>query len=106
MSLQALQTAVSDWSAETFGRPDSGQPLAIRLVHEALELVKAPEDLEEGADCLILLLNWAERAGYSADDLVQAAWLKHQKNQDRQWAEQSNGTWHHKEKASNDHDRV
>jgi len=80
----ALQAEVSEWAATTFGE-GVPQRSAAKLVNEALELLKNPGDIEEGADILIVLCSWLRDAGYSVDDLLAAAWPKHEKNKKREW---------------------
>ncbi len=78
-------------------------------LHHLLEEVKETIDelskdesddsktLKEYADCLILLAGSAKRKGFSAHDLLRAAYEKMEINEARDWGEpDENGVYHHK----------
>ena len=94
-SLQSLQDRIAAWQQRTF--PE--QPLAGKLAHlvrEARELRADPEDLQEWADVLILLLGAAAVRGLSVQDLRHVAELKFNIAQQRQWGPaDSEGVHHH-----------
>lgn len=90
-----LQSEVSEWAVKTFGEAKGPQRCAAKLVNEALELLKNPDDIEEAADILIMLCSWLRDAGYSVDDLLAAAWAKHQKNKTRKWKRDIYGLYQH-----------
>jgi len=83
----ALVCDQAEWSQATFGSDTSRGPLgALRhLEMEAREAQQAPDDPEEYADCFLLILDAARRAGISADALVAAARQKMIINRQRQW---------------------
>ena len=68
--LEELQHEVCSWADATFGRPITARVCAKRLVMEAEELVRDPRNVEEAADCLILLLQWARNAHHPLNELV------------------------------------
>lgn len=83
--IQQLQDDIAIWSDATFG---AGRPAEIPLHHlakEIVELIAAPDDRMEYADCLILLLDAYRMSGGSADDLIEACYEKHEINRKRSW---------------------
>jgi hypothetical protein len=99
MTLQKLQVAIGQWSEVTF---DDASPLPkIRhLKHEVDELLAAPYDRFEYADCLILLLDASRKAGISANALVEAAFEKMEINKQRAWGADEEGISHHLAQAA------
>ncbi len=94
--IQHLQHEIAKWSDATFGaeRPPS-RPLH-HLAKEVRELIEAPDDQMEYADCLILLLDAYRMAGGSADELVESCYHKLEINQERTWgAPDENGVVEH-----------
>lgn len=85
--LTALAQDQSDWSQATFGTDQERGPLgALRhLEKEARETQAAPDDVEEYADCFLLILDAARRAGISPRQLVEAAQRKMVINRQRTW---------------------
>lgn len=85
--VQRFWDAQSEWSQDTFGSDAVRGPTgALRhLALEAAEAEVAPEAVEEFADCLILLLDAARRAGHTLPTLMTAAEAKAEKNQTRIW---------------------
>jgi hypothetical protein len=83
----ALVCDQAEWSQATFGSDTSRGPLgALRhLEMEAREAQQAPDDPEEYADCFLLILDAARRAGITADALVAAARQKMIINRQRKW---------------------
>ena len=77
----------SDWSQATFGTDQERGPLgALRhLEKEARETQAAPDDIEEYADCFLLILDAARRAGISPLQLIEAAQGKMVINRQRSW---------------------
>jgi hypothetical protein len=77
----------SDWSQATFGTDQERGPLgALRhLEKEARETQAAPGDIEEYADCFLLILDAARRAGISPLQLIEAAQRKMLINRQRTW---------------------
>ena len=56
------------------------------LIKEANELLACPGDLVEMADLLILLLAITRMQNVTIEQLVEAAWAKHQINLARKWS--------------------
>lgn len=77
----------AEWSQRTFGTDQDRGPIGA-LKHLALEAVEAqsdPASVEEYADCFLLILDAARRAGIKPMQLVEAAQAKMVKNKARQW---------------------
>lgn len=72
------------WVKETFA--DESPLGAIKhLQREVKELHDNPADITEYADCLLLLMSTASRAGFSMHDIVRAGWEKLAVNKGREW---------------------
>lgn len=83
--IQRFQFEHGRWSDETFGAQRGPEGKLAHLLKEVKELIDAPLDRSEYADCLTLLLDAGRKAGYMADDIVDEAWDKLQKNRHRNW---------------------
>jgi hypothetical protein len=85
--LDALADDQARWSQATFGTDQDRGPLgALRhLEKEARETQEAPGDSEEYADCFLLILDAARRAGISPLQLIEAAQRKMVINRGRTW---------------------
>ena len=95
MEITALQHEIGEWSEATFDDPGPA-PKLHHLKAEVDELLAAPFDRIEYADCLILLLDAARKAGISGDELLEAAYHKLQVNKRRIWGEpDENGVVQH-----------
>ena len=82
-----------EFSNMTFGSPaerDCSYPL-IHLKDEIQELLDAPDDTMEWADCTLLLLDAAWRKGYSLEDLIDFSIKKLEINKKRKWKQLDNG---------------
>jgi ParB-like chromosome segregation protein Spo0J len=89
---------VEQWGQKTFpdATPDS---VASHLMEEARELDAHPGAMDEAADCLLLLIQLADRQGES---LLEAARRKMQVNLERTWGEpEENGVVHHVDESPN-----
>jgi hypothetical protein len=77
----------SEWSQATFGSDAERGPIGAlkHLALEAVEAQAAPHVWEEYADCFLLILDAARRAGIKPMQLVQAAQAKMIKNRKREW---------------------
>ena len=73
------------WQKETFGKSDSPLPPLKHLVKEVQELIDAPLDRIEYADCLFLLFNALDIIGCTPDDFLHAVRKKLEINQSRKW---------------------
>jgi Protein of unknown function (DUF550) len=96
--LHHFQDTIEEWSLKTFKE----QPVQAKLKHmhkEIVELIAEPSDLEEWADLLILMAMCLRMQNITFDDLMAAAWAKHQKNMMREWNEpDEDGVIQHKDK--------
>ncbi len=84
-NIQQLQNDIAQWSDATFG---ANRPANIPLYHlakEIEELIAAPDDHMEYADCLILLLDAYRMVGGNADDLIEYGHRKLAINRGRKW---------------------
>ncbi len=68
MSLDTFQKEVHDWTLRTFGGYDE-EPTLKHLTQEVNELLES-EEVEEAADCAILLCNYAARKDFSLLDAI------------------------------------
>lgn len=82
-----LFRAQQEWSRETFGSPERRGPKGplLHLAKEAAEAAAAPDDIEEYADCLILVMDAAWRAGWTLRQLMHAVEQKQCDNRHRDW---------------------
>ena len=90
----ALFNSIGEWSKNAF--PDAGSiEHIIKLKHEAQEVIEAPYDIKEYADCMIALLAAAYKADISFFELVEAVESKLEVNKNRKWTKLSDGTYQH-----------
>lgn len=77
----------AEWSQRTFGSDQERGPLgALRhLELEAREAQENPDDPSEFADCLLLIIDAARRAGIGAEELLQHAHEKLEICKQRKW---------------------
>lgn len=82
-----LVTVQSKWSQETFGTDAERGPIGPlkHLEKEAREAQANPTDHMEYADCLILVLDAARRAGIKPLELFKLALKKMEINMKREW---------------------
>lgn len=87
LSLLELAADQSEWSQATFGSDQERGPLgALRhLEREAREVQADPGNAEEYADCFLLILDAARRAGLSPLELIRASSQKMDINRARKW---------------------
>ncbi len=85
--MQKFWNEHAEWSQATFGTDAVRGPLgALRhLEKEAREAQADITDRVEYADCLLLTLDAARRAGMSLDDLLDTAFEKLAVNKQRTW---------------------
>ncbi len=86
-STTKLWADLAVWSQSTFGSDAVRGPIGAlkHLRAEVAETIDAPDDLVEYADCLMLILDAARRAGFSHDQLLVAAFDKLAINRSRTW---------------------
>lgn len=94
--IQRLQNDTGEWSDSVFGANRSPLAPLHHLKDEVEETISCPRDVMEYADCLILLIDAFRMAGGTADNLVEAAFIKLEINKNRIWGEPDiNGVVHH-----------
>ena len=74
------------------------------LAKEVKELLVSPNDPMEWADCFLLLLDAAQRQGFTVDDLTNFAIQKLAINKKRDWTKQPDGTFRHVEDIEDEAD--
>lgn len=86
-SLNDLAHQLSKWSQKTFGNDNKRGPEgAMRhLKLEVEEVLKQPDDVLEYADCFMLIVDAARRAGFDMPELLDAAHKKLEENKKREW---------------------
>jgi hypothetical protein len=83
------------WSDETFGARSPLGPLH-HLAKEVQEVINTPGDIEEYADCGLLLMDALRLSGFTMYDLYIAMTDKYRKNKLRKWGKpDENGTFEH-----------
>jgi hypothetical protein len=86
-ALLDLAADQAKWSQETFGSDRDRGPLgALRhLEKEAKEAQEDETNINEYADCLLLLLDATRRGGFTLMHLLRAAQAKMEVNKKRSW---------------------
>ena len=94
--LQSFQISQGKWSDDTFGKDVPPRAKIAHLIKEVDELYRSPYDIEEYADCFILILDAARKAGYDVSDITSAMWDKLEVNRQRKWGKpDENGVVEH-----------
>ena len=77
----------SEWSQKTFGLDKERGPIGPlkHLEKEIQEVLKNIRDIEEYADCLFLIFDATRRAGFTLEGLIDACFIKLEKNKNRKW---------------------
>jgi hypothetical protein len=83
--MQYLFDAIGKWSDSVFAEDRGPEGAIHHLELEVQELKADPYDLEEYADCQMLLFDAARMAGFSLEDLEVALQIKLEKNKRRKW---------------------
>ena len=74
------------WSIQTFGPPNNNTAGIIdHIQKELVEVEKAPEDVFEWIDIVILAFDGALRNGWKPEDIAEALQAKHEINESRKW---------------------
>lgn len=73
------------WAERTFGPGDNTLGILDHIRKELVEVERAPRDLEEWIDVIILALDGARRNGASPQDIVDTLIAKQAKNEARKW---------------------
>lgn len=96
MDLQKFQNDITEWANTTFGNNRQPSSVIAHLAKEVIELSEQPYDIEEYADCFILLLNASKLAGVNVQQLLEAAESKMEINRHRKWGKpDENGVVEH-----------
>jgi len=74
-----------DWSEQTFGNGQRTIGITKHIAKELEEIKAKPDDIEEWIDVIILAIDGAWRAGWSAEDIVDNLVLKQKINISRDW---------------------
>ena len=85
--LNLIAEEQAEWSQATFGSDEERGPIGalMHLEKEAQEAQACPSDITEYADCLLLILDAARRAGFSTRELLQHTYDKLQVCKQRRW---------------------
>jgi hypothetical protein len=73
------------WSTRTFGPGHRTKGLIKHIKKELIEIEKDPTDIDEWIDVVILGLDGAWRAGFTAEEIATALLLKQLENEKRKW---------------------
>jgi hypothetical protein len=75
------------WSEQTFGPKSLRGPIGPlkHLAKEVVETLNEPDNLEEYADCIFLIYDACQRAGFEYHELIATLTDKLKKNKKRQW---------------------
>jgi hypothetical protein len=110
-TIEEIAADAAIWSQLTFGSDEVRGPIGPlkHLEKEAKEVQEKPDDLVEYADCLLLVLDSARRAGFSLRQLLDATDAKLQINKKRVWpkpqpGQEKEAIEHNRE--ANDHERL
>lgn len=84
-ALAELASNQAEWSQKTFGKDIERGPIGPlkHLEKEAREAQNNPTDITEYADCFLLILDAARRAGIKPLELIRAAQAKMEVNKKR-----------------------
>jgi hypothetical protein len=87
LQLTALCVDQNDWSQTQFGTPEAKGPVGPlrHMEKEVREAIENPSDASEYADILILWLDATWRAGFTMEQVIQAAHEKMKVNRERNW---------------------
>lgn len=77
--------AQRNWSNRTFGPGERTGGVLAHLRKELDEVAAAPDDLQEWADLLILVLDGATRRGFTGTEVINAYHTKMVENHARTW---------------------
>jgi len=87
LKLEGVYNEIIQWAATTFGPSSERGPIGPlkHLEKEAKEAQESPFDESEYADCMILVMDCAHRAGIDLDDLIDSVIRKMEVNKSREW---------------------
>ena len=96
-SFPNLFESVGTWSKKTFPKAGAKEHL-LKLKQEADEAIADPTDIYEYCDILIPLFAAANKAGFTAEMLLNCSFEKLEILKGRTWEEKADGTHQHVEK--------
>ena len=85
LNFTQLQKEITEWTTVTFAEKQTVSSILHHLIKEVKEVMEDPSDIEEYADCQILLMDAALRSGFNMDDIYFAVISKLKKNKLREW---------------------
>lgn len=91
-----LTADMAEWSDKTFGLANWMSCLN-HLESEINEVRADPANIEEWADCCMLVIDGARQCGHSLPALLAACKRKHEINKGRRWVPDERGFYHHAE---------
>ena len=92
--MKELLSEIAVWAEQTFPNEGVTGKLA-HLKEEIEELLDDPTNLDEWADCFLLLFDAARKQGIEYDDIAAAMRAKFERNKLRRWVEDMPGIYHH-----------
>lgn len=94
MTIEEYCEGHENWSRAVFGAPmeHDAEKLLKHIGLELDEVRKAPHDLEEWVDIIILAIDGAWRSGHSAGEIERTLIRKQEKNKERVWNVNPNST--------------
>lgn len=96
MDIEAFLNDKNEWSLETFGKGERTEGIISHITSELEEVRETPHDVYEWVDIIFLAMDGAYRAGFDAQDLIEAMERKHEINKNRVWpvADQDTPSFH------------
>jgi hypothetical protein len=85
VDIETIITWQRNWSSRTFGAGRRTEGLCRHIEKELAEIRSKPDDLEEWIDVVLLAMDGAWRAGYTAAQVAEALTAKQLKNHARKW---------------------
>jgi predicted house-cleaning noncanonical NTP pyrophosphatase (MazG superfamily) len=93
---QSLQDELHEWTVKMFGNPTDPKPSLHHLKEEVNELIADHQSAEEWADCFIILIHSAKKAGLNMSQIYWFIKDKHRINKSRKWSSpDENGVCYH-----------
>lgn len=83
--VESYLAAQKEFSSKTFGEGCRTNSVLKHLEKEIIEVKATPDDIEEWADCFILLMDGLWRRGFLFSDLFTAVLCKFEINKNRKW---------------------
>lgn len=84
-SIAKFGKLLGEWADTTFPGQRTTMRCLLHLKKEVEEVIAEPDDRMEYADCFMLLLDAARKAGISPDDLIKVSYEKLEICKKRKW---------------------